>query len=209
MLVTMRGQAELISTAIMVGVALVIAYGLIYYLTPLIAAQRTGNEIASLIARTSAAISAVPVYGEDNVTVVNIYGEALEAPVRLYVTVIAFDRNTSRIAPPSNYDFNVYILASEIADASSPTGWNQLASITAPCRNVYIAYGNGYYQLSSFIQNCVALRLYDVGVLEPGIPVTVRVEYGPVGGYQYTIHVLIRISDNYYTVAEIPVEATS
>ncbi len=214
-----RGQAELVSTVIMVGLALVIALGIVYYFTPLITRVSVSGQLKATLASAGASIDSSVVVldssslGTKTVVIVRNVGDTRW---RACLSVIAFNEDG---LPVESVDSVYYLFEGSPAWINTTSGWVSLAQLASqggdftiynePSEYVYMLFPSEHISLSSlssFTSSVVEIACLDV--LDPGSTRIVRVDL-PVniaaqGGRVYSLVVLVVIDNLFYEVKRIP-----
>ncbi len=199
---SLRSQAEVISTIIIVSVALIIALGLVYYLGPFVAESQSRYRLYSLLSSYASALSIVPVSTintTSNITSVLIIKNTGSLGFRAYLAIIPFYQ---RVPVPVNATSLVYNMTNNysVIDPNDFTGWSLLngANVSSFLINVYII--SSYYKLSNFIENTNVL-VYDLGILQPGSTRVLKIVLvDPIPVYSYSVTIFARVGDNYYEI---------
>lgn len=214
-----KGQAELVSTVIMVGLALVIALGIIYYFTPIITRVGVSGQLKATLASAGASIDASVVvldsgsFGTKSVVIVRNVGDTRW---RVCLSIIAFNKDGF---PVESIDSDYYLFEESPAWINTTSGWvsitylaSQGASFTIynePKDYVYMLFSGEHISLSSinsFMSSVVEIACLDV--LDPGSTRIVRVDL-PVNiaaqeGKVYSLVVLTIINNLFYEIKRIP-----
>jgi hypothetical protein len=199
-----RAQAELISTVIIVSIAVTLALGLVYYLTPAIAQARAHQQVMARLSEISAGLM-VSLAGYENTSggfnaVIDVSNSGAGL-VNVYVGVLALDEG----GVPRNIGvtYTVYNMTDSVASLSGAVGWSALPSLTVPAENVYVYIRDGYYSLGR-IWRGGSYVLYNGGLLRDGSYGVYKVSAsGLQTGYTYVITVYAMVNGNYYTVSEV------
>ena len=195
----MRAQAELISTVIIVSVAVTVAIGFIYYVYPGLARYSARSQVASLAASVSSSLSVSQVLGNESSCVLELSYSGSRA-TRLYLGV--FETNESLGIVGGEPLFSVYVFNDSYADApvfSSSAAWSPAPNTTVDNRYVMLFYGGEYMALGGLVPG--NSTLYDLGVFSHGTVRAVRVDL-PVPGV-YAATVFIRVSNSFYEVGRV------
>ena len=200
-----RGQAELISTVIIVGIAITLAFGLVYYLTPLMAQARAQQQIYAQLSQVASGLSTSLLAYENNsgvvdavISITNIGAQN----VRLYYGVLGFDERGVPRVVPVYWVFNMTSPVAELPVNSS--GWSLLHSINVSAGNVYVYVKDGYYTLGGMGLNETYV-LYDGGVLKTGETEIIGFRIvATSSSYRYMGVIYIMINNDFYTVAILP-----
>lgn len=201
----LRGQAELISTVIIVSIAVTLALGLVYYLTPLVAQARLQQQVyAQLAGIASGLTTSLSAYENDSGTleaVISVTNNGFQN-VRLYYGVLGFD---DQGVPRSLPVYSIYNMTGSVATLPvGGSGWSPLPGFNVTTDYVYVYVKDGYYQLWS-----LGLRgnytLYDGGIVKPGDSRVIGFEVtGAPPGYRYAAVIYAEVSGYFYSVAVIP-----
>ncbi|GEM_PF-3735570 len=204
-----RAQAELISTVIIVSIAVTLALGLVYYLTPLLAQARAHQQVMARLGEIASGLTLTVTAYQNTSTGFNAVANVVNSNaglVDLYMAVLALDdlgapRNTS-------LTYKVYNMTSPVASLSGTTGWTELSSVTVPAGKVYVYVRDGYYNLGS-IWRGGNVTLYRLGLFRNGGYGVFKIEaYGAEPGYTYVVAVFAVVNGEYYLVAETALPAS-
>lgn len=201
-----RAQAELISTVIIVSIAVTLALGLVYYLTPLLAQARAQQQVMARLAEISSGLNAVLSAYENTSDGFNAVVDLANngaGVVALYIGVLAY--NELGVPEPIAGSYEVYNMTGYAAPLSGSASWALLNSRAVDAGHVYVYVRDGYYSLASLGVDG-NYTLYDAGVLRDGGYGVYKVSASGLAlGYRYAIAVYAAVGDNYYLVAEVPV----
>ncbi|HID41495.1 MAG TPA: hypothetical protein EYP33_04990 [Pyrodictium sp.] len=203
----MRAQAELVSTVIIVSIAVVIGLALVYYLTPLLAENRANQQLASYLAEVSSGLDAGIVYSNETdsgyLAVFSVYAARIADSVHVYLAVVAEYANlTGRLLAYPEYDYQFSLLTANATLVNASTGWINPTRLLAEADTVYAGPYDGQLYPYSSLSDATVIPLYDGGVLQPLEEKIYRViVYGPTSGIVYKILVLVEVSGRYYPVA--------
>lgn len=194
----LRGQSEVISTAIIVAVAVALALGVVYYLTPLVVSNRVAQQLQMLLLDQGASLSVGIVYSENTTT-----GQIVVAEIRhlggtgsfnVYAAVIALGGDGLPVAA-INASFYLLNESASVASATGSEGWidlnatGRLLFVTPGW--VYMYVKDGYYVLSGLSSYSGGpVLLADLGLVRPGDVVTLKVEYDRLAGCDDCVYVL-------------------
>lgn len=204
----MRGQAEVISTAILVSVAVVVALGLIYYLEPQLAASSRDYQVSSLLSSYAASLQVT------ELSRVNTTGGVVEAfelsnlgprPFRIYVGVVPFLNSTGIPVSGGGGNYTAYVMVNESAVVApgNTTGWAVLPSVNVSPLSLWIYVGSKYYRISDLGWNGSVL-LYDLGVLNVSKPLVIKVDISDMStDIVYYVSFFARIGNQYYEVSRV------
>lgn len=201
----LRGQAELISTVIIVSIAVTLALGLIYYLTPLIAQARAQQQVYAQLAGIASGLTAtLSAYENDSGTlyaVVTVTNNGFQ-DVRLFYGVLGFD---DQGVPRSLPVYSVYNMTSSVAALPvGGAGWSPLPGFNTTTDHVYVYVKDGYYRLWDLGLKA-NYTLYDGGILRTGKSMVVGFSVtGAPPGYRYAAVIYAEVSGDFYAVAVIP-----
>ncbi len=203
----MRTQAELLSTVIIVSIAIVLALGMVYYFTPLLVQARANQQIMNTLSNIAAALS-MSLEGFENSTggfkAVTVVINSGTSATRLYVFVLTYNSENLPVLLPS-LTYTVYNMSSAAAPLEYDNGWNLLPSVSVDSRHVYVYIKDGYYGIGELKGNAGSIRLFDAGILRPGSYTVLKVEaQGVQPGYVYSVALATRINNNYYVVSILP-----
>ena len=209
----MRGQAELISTVIIVAIAVTLALGLIYYFTPLIAQLHEASAVSALLSQATSCVSIEPVSVENltgNYTAVAVFignkGDC--SAMNFYGLVVGFDNVTG--LPSTLPPFNASLGNSSVLVLSSNAGWVPLSGFNVSVGSVYLFIRDGFYPLGDLRpireQGIVNATLYNLGMLGGGESKLYRFIYDSGKAPLNAVVVLIKINDRFYEVGRYLVQ---
>ena len=213
----LRGQAELLSTVIIVSVAVALALGVIYYLLPLAAQGSVQQQIRSILSQiTGSLVVATPSVIENDtaisaiVVVRNIGGAG---DYMLYMGVVGLDNASVPLVLP-NATF--YELNGSVASLNGTAGWVELApgvrvfNITLDL--VWLFIRNDYYRaadLARFDANDT-IALASLGLFHAGDLRTFRVDVvksNTTSVSSYVVVVFTLVNGEFYEVARVVLAA--
>ena len=210
----MRGQAELLSTVIIVSVAVVLALGVVYYLMPLAAQGSIQQQIRSILSQiTGSLIVSTPSVVTNNTTVkavVVVRNVGGAGSYMLYMTVAALDNSSVPLFFPNA---TYYTLNSTVASLDSTSGWLVLQpgagvfNVTADL--VWMFVRNDYYRLSSLkrFNASDTIALASLGLFNTGDLRTYRVDIQLTNTTAtYLIVLFTLVNGEFYEVARVPVQ---
>ncbi len=202
-----RGQAELISTVILVSLAVVIALGLVYYLTPLLAGVRVEQQIMSRLAQIASSLDAgvaAAEPGANNLSVVFFVQNGGVDNVTVFLGVLAVKNNNVPVATLYNYSF--YNMSSAAAVLNGTAGWALLPSEQVNPGLVYVYAGDNYYVLASFVKNITGYKMFTGGIIPPGgIGIYKLLLNFTTTSFTYEVAIFVMVNGRYYEVAALPV----
>lgn len=207
----MRGQSEVIATAILVSVAIVVAFGLIYYLEPQVARLSAENQVAVRLSSYSAALQLSPLSSlntSNGVTWVFLLSNVGTEAFRIYLSILPV---LNDVPTSVAYNFTVYNLtnSSALVEPGSVSGWSILPSLNVSPLRLHIFVNGKYYRLSELGFN-ESITIYDFGILVPGAPFAVKVDVNvTMPSVSYVFVVLTRISNDYYEIGRFVVYSPS
>jgi len=202
-----RGQAELLSTVIIVSIAVTLALGLVYYLAPVLAQARAQQQLMTRLAEISSGLTLTLAAYENTSTGFNAVVSVVNSGaglVNLYLGVIAVDdggvpQNISTLS------YDVYNMTASVASIDGVVGWTLLPALTVDVRDVYVYVKDDYYSLYSFWGGG-NYTLYSLGVFRSGDTGVFKVEAeGLQPGYTYVIALFTMANNRYYLVGELAV----
>ena len=208
----MRGQAETVSVVILVSIALIIALGLIYYFSPLLAKSSRSYRLASLLSTYAASLQVVElsqINSSIGVTEVLELNNLGTHSLRIYVGVLAFLNSSDIPVDVGGQYYNVYRLANGSAPLiyGNTSGWRLLPRINvAPGHAwVYVQIQDKYFRLSELGWNS-SLVLYDVGPLNSSSPIALKIDVNVTQpAFTYFVSFFARVGNQYYEVSRIVV----
>lgn len=210
----MRGQAELLSTVIIVSVAVALALGVIYYLLPLAAQGSIQQQIRSILGQiTGSLVVATPAVVENDtsitaiVVVRNIGGAG---DYMLYMGVVGLDNASVPLTFP---DTTFYELNGSVATLNGTTGWVQLAPgvrvFNVTLDLVWMFIRNDYYRLADLERFSAndTIALASLGLFHTGDLRTFRVDVVKDNTTRVNTYVLVvftLVNGEFYEVARVP-----
>ncbi len=212
----LRGQAEIISTVIIVSVAVAIALSVIYYLIPVLTQNRVLYQLQATLAEIAAGTRTGVVYegnytvnGTDVYTVVfSLSNLGTVGEVAYYAAVMAF---TEDMLPVGWANYTMYRLNGTAAPAAvNDTGWVSLAAdaFPVPPGLVYLYIRDGYYrvdQLRTFDPGFGPARLTPLGIIKPGEAEIFRADIYDYNStsVRYALVVFVEANGNFFEVRRI------
>ncbi len=197
----MRAQAEIISTVIIVSVALVIAFGLIYYLNPYVVRSQSQFKLYSTLSSYASSLSIVPVstINSTNITAVFILENTGSVTPRLYLAIVPFYGQvpvaTTVLAQVYNMTGNYSVI-----DASDVTGWTILNATNISAFHIHLYVSSSYYRLSD-LAGSFNVSIYDLGIIGPReVRVIKAILSNPEPIYNYAAIILARVNNEYYEI---------
>ena len=209
----MRGQSEVISTAIIVAVAVALALGTIYYLLPLVVQNRVAQQVQSLLLGYSASTSASLVYLENTSSgvsaVFTVRRSGAAEAYTVYSAVVAFDENGLPVSEVNNATF--YELSGDVAEATGSSGWTNLTAagriMYVPAGYIYLFIKDGYYSLSGLgsYSGSGSVEVAELGLLRPSESRVYKVVFSPLPGCNctYALVIMASVNGRYYEVERL------
>ncbi len=209
----MKGQADLISAMIMVGVVLVIGIAALSYFNSSMAVQRAELQLQSfLVVESSRTITSV-VYS--NGTDYVIFLTKRETGVNFEIVVLGMSEGSVKYTYLSlGSDYEIYYadpaLGVPYYNLTDLSGWSEVSSLIKDARRVYVKNPAGtspYLSLSEFCDNLPVGGGVSVGRLsvEANEPVLLRVHLEPGLGIDTAwVMILIDVGGSSYQIAAVP-----
>ncbi|BEP16860.1 hypothetical protein PYJP_02120 [Pyrofollis japonicus] len=202
----LRGQAELISTVIIVSVAIIIAFGLIYYFNPMISRSSAEYQLSSKLSLVASSLVISPISSlnkTDNVITVLFVKNMGQVSYRLYTGVVVLYGN---IPVKDQANISIFIMRGDAAVVDGNEGWKKINGFNTTSQYVYIYINSKYYRLSDYVGQ-VNYTLFDLGVLgnSRSSIVLKNVLRDPNPIYTYVLSFLVRVGDKYYEVGRFPI----
>jgi hypothetical protein len=206
----MRGQAEVISTAIIVSVAVVVALGLVYYLNPFAARGSAEYHKSALLSAYSSSISFIPISTINDTNTISVFAvkDVGNTEFRLYMGVTTLYRNIP--VNLTNSSVQAYIMSDDTAVVDSDSGWSALSGFNISSRHVFLYIDSRYYSLSEFIDANSTYTLFDLGIIKPGDTLVLKVVVSnPNPVYTYVVSLYARIGNDFYEIGRYTIITSS
>ncbi len=197
-----RAQAEVLATTIIVSVAVIVALGLVYYLSPQLSRLSASHRASMLLSTYSASLGLSPLSSLNSSSVL-VYSFGISNSgtigVRVFLVVVPFMNGLPAVL---NYTYSFYIMtnSSAVLAPGQASGWAPVPSLNVSTSDVFLYIRDGYYSLRDSGYTATSITLYDVGIVRPGGSVVVKLDLSGPSIASYVAALLVAVNGKYYEV---------